>query len=179
MAAIEQRYAQVLTDLVAKGAISADQLRQELAAVTGLVRDSAPLRAVLASPAVDWEKKKALLEDLAQRMQLSRITRNFLLVTVQRGRAQLIAGMDRAFEQLQLEREGVVQAEIISARTLASDERTAIERQLSRRLGRKLHTRYTIDTGLLGGFIARVGDQVFDGSIGGRLQRLQRALISA
>ncbi|MGN6592467.1 MAG: F0F1 ATP synthase subunit delta [Terriglobales bacterium] len=50
---------------------------------------------------------------------------------------------------------------------------------MERQLGRKLQTRYATDPELVGGFVAQVGDQVYDGSIRGRLERLRQALISA
>ncbi|MGH9394335.1 MAG: ATP synthase F1 subunit delta [Terriglobales bacterium] len=178
MAAIEQRYAQALADLVRKGAIPAETLRRELGMVAATVHASAPLRRVLASPAVAWEQKLPVLEAIAAKLELSRLTRNFLLVAAQRGRAARIEGMDAAFEQLLLEQEGIVKAEISSARSLSAAERERIEAELSRRLGRKLDPRYTNDPALVGGFLARVGDQIYDGSIRGRLERLRQHLLA-
>ncbi|HXR98053.1 MAG TPA: ATP synthase F1 subunit delta [Terriglobales bacterium] len=178
MAVIEQRYAQALTDLVARGDIDADKLRRELATLTQVVESSPALTTVLASPAVAWEKKLAVLDALAARLQLSRLTRNFLVVAAQRGRISLLAGIDRAFEQLRLQTQGIVKAQILSARELGQAERAAIERQLSLSLGRKLETQYATDASLVGGFLARVGDQVYDGSIRGRLDRLRQNLLN-
>jgi len=182
MGVIEQRYAQALADLATGGAtpgiMDAAVLGRELDEVAATLGASAPLRAVLASPAVAWNKKRALLDAVAERAHFSRITRNFLLVAVQRGRASRVQGIAEAFEQLLLERQGIVQAEVTSARALAPEERAAIEASLARRLGRQLQVQYREDGELVGGFIARVGDQVFDGSIAGRLRRLRSALIA-
>lgn len=179
MAAVEQRYARALADLVAKGDLPAEQLRAELAQVAGMVEASAPLRVVLASPAVPWERKKALLGILAQKLGVSRLTRNFLLVVAERDRAGHLGGIEKAFEQMLLDQQGVVIAEVASARSLSQAERQALEAQLEKRLGRKLRTRYRTDPELVGGFRAQVGDQVYDGSLRGRLQRLRQALLSA
>ncbi|HXE32115.1 MAG TPA: ATP synthase F1 subunit delta [Terriglobales bacterium] len=179
MAVIEQRYAQALADLVAQGVVPAGQMRRELAELTQVIESSRPLRTVLASPAVAWDKKRALLDAVADRVGVSRIARNFLIVAAQRGRVGRLAGMDLAFEQLLLEREGIVKAEVASARQLNARERAAIEAELARQLGRKLQTRYVTDAALVGGFVARVGDQVYDGSIRGRLGRLRQALLTA
>ncbi|MGH9518558.1 MAG: F0F1 ATP synthase subunit delta, partial [Terriglobales bacterium] len=84
--AIDRRYAQALADLVAKGAIPADVARRELAELATLVSESVPLRTVVASPAVSWEKKVALLDAVAAKAGVSRISRNFMIVTAQRGR---------------------------------------------------------------------------------------------
>ena len=178
MGVIEQRYAQALADLAAKGAIDTATLGRELKDVAATLHASAPLRAVLASPAVEWDKKQDLLRALSARANFSQITRNFLLVAAQRGRASRLEGIAQAFEQLLLDQQGIVAAEGASARALAPEERAAIEAGLGRRLGKKLHIHYRVDDALVGGFIARVGDQVFDGSISGRLDRLRSALIA-
>lgn len=178
MPVIEQRYAQALADVVARGDIPAATLRQELRGLAELIEASAPLRLVLASPAVAWEQKLGLLQALAGHSQVSRITRNFLVVAAQRGRLALLPGMEQAFERLLLEQQGVVRAEVASARALSAGERAALEAGLARRLGRQLDTRYRTDPELVGGFVARVGDQVFDGSLRGRLQRLRQHLLA-
>lgn len=179
MAAIEQRYAQALADLVDSGAIAAATLQRELRDLATMVAESPALRTVLASPAVTWPQKQALLEALTSKSKLSRLTRNFLLVTAQRDRIAYLGGIEQAFEQILLDQQGIVRAEVASARALAKAERAAIERELSSRLGRKLETRYRTDPDLVGGFIARVGDQVYDGSLRGRLQRLRQTLLSS
>ncbi|MGH9476116.1 MAG: ATP synthase F1 subunit delta [Terriglobales bacterium] len=179
MAAVEQRYARALADLVARGDMPAGQLQSELAQVAAMVDSSPQLRVVLASPAVPWERKKGLLDTLAQKLGVSRLTRNFLLVAAERDRAGHIGGMEKAFEQILLEQQGVVIAEIASARSLSAAERQALEAELEKQLGRKLRTHFRTDPELVGGFRAQVGDEVYDGSIRGRLQRLRQSLLSA
>ena len=56
--------------------------------------------------------------------------------------------------------------------------------ELARRLGRgcdprQLEISYKEDPGILGGFVARIGEQVHDYSVSGRLARLRRRLAEA
>ncbi|MGH9481170.1 MAG: ATP synthase F1 subunit delta [Terriglobales bacterium] len=178
MAVIEQRYAQALADLADKGAIQAATLQRELRELAAMMAESPALRRILASPALAWPQKQALLEVLAAKSKISCLTRNFLLVAAQRGRLGRLEGIEQAFEQLLLDRQGIVRAEVSSARVLSKPERTAIERELSNRLGRKLEARYRTEPELVGGFVARVGDQVYDGSLRGRLDRLRQGLLA-
>ncbi len=176
MGVIEQRYAEALADLVARGSVAAADLARDLEQVAAMLAEPTGLATVLASPAVNWPHKRAALEALAGRAQLAPVTRNFLLVVAQRGRAARIPGIVRAFEELLLERRGIVRAEIASARPLSAAERAALEQALARRLGRQLEPRYRVQPDLVGGFVARVGDDVYDASILGRLQRLRHQL---
>ncbi|MGH9478936.1 MAG: ATP synthase F1 subunit delta [Terriglobales bacterium] len=179
MAVIEQRYAHVLADLVDSGAVAAATLRSDLRDVCAMMASSPALGAVLTSPAVGWEDKSKLLDQLASSSGLARLTRNFLLVAAERGRMTLLPAIERAFEQLLLDRQGIVRAEVASARSLSEAERAALEAELGRRLGVKLQAHYHTDRELVGGFIARVGDQVYDGSLRGRLDRLRQTLMDA
>lgn len=179
MAAIEQRYASALAALVGAGKADADRLLGELDEVGDMLQTSPPLRGVLASPAVGFEKKRAVIEALAKRAGLSPIARNLMLVTAQRGRAAYWTGITRALRQLLLAQRGIVQTEIVSARDLTAAERQAIETRLAAAVGHTLQAEYRRDDNLLGGFVARVGDRIFDASLRGRLQRLRQALTSA
>jgi F-type H+-transporting ATPase subunit delta len=179
MAAIEQRYARALADLAFRAQADTEKLRRDLLADSQTLAASLPLRMVLASPAVGWDKKRAILDAIAEKLGLSRLTRNFLLVAGERGRSTHIQGMEQAFEQILLDRAGIVRATVTSARALNAQQQSEIASALERQLGRKLQTRYATDPELVGGFVAQVGDQVYDGSIRGRLERLRQALISA
>lgn len=180
MAVIEKRYATALTELVAAGKVGAEELLESLDRFVAVLASSAALREVLDSPAVTWEEKRGVLEALAARLQMAPMARNLLLVVAQRGRMSRLGGIAAALRhQLLLERQGIVQTEIVSARELTAAERGAIEKELAAQVGLKLQAAYRRDENLLGGFVARVGDQVFDGSIRGRLQRLRQALTGA
>jgi F-type H+-transporting ATPase subunit delta len=176
MAIIEQRYANALADLVARGDIAAGDLARDLGQVSAMLAESTGLATVLTSPAVNWLHKRAVIDALAARAQLAPITRNFLLVVAQRGRAGRIAAIAHALEALLLERRGIVRAEVSSARILSAGERAMLEQTLARRLGRQLEAHYRLQPDLVGGFLARVGDDVYDASILGRLQRLRHRL---
>lgn len=177
MPAVDEHYAQALLGVVADGKAEAGNLRRELGELGGLIADSIPLRLALASPAVSTSNKQAVLEAVAYRLGLSRVMRNFLAVAARRGRAAHIPGIAAAFERLWREHQGLRHAEIISARPLGGDERAAIERALAAATDGQIEPEYKVDAALIGGFTARVGGTVYDGSLRGRLDRLRRELL--
>ncbi|HZT74483.1 MAG TPA: ATP synthase F1 subunit delta [Terriglobales bacterium] len=176
MALIDERYARALLDLAATGGAEAERLRPELAQCAALVEQSRELRAVLASPAVARERKLAVLEILAQRLGLSRWMRNFLAVAAVRGRAGRLPAIAAAFERLWREQAGIRRAQVFSARPLVAEERAAIEQALAAATAARIEASYQEDAALIGGFTARVGDVVYDGSLRGRLDRLRHEL---
>ena len=68
MKALAQRYANALVD-VALEHNQAAQIKQELAAFAALIRESADLRAFLASPAITRANKHAVLDQLAHQLR--------------------------------------------------------------------------------------------------------------
>ncbi|MGH9534425.1 MAG: ATP synthase F1 subunit delta [Terriglobales bacterium] len=175
--AIAQHYAQALLGVAADGKAEATALRRELAELAALIAGSRELRLALSSPAIMAAQKQAVLGAVAYRLGLSRIMRNFLAVAASRGRAAEVPAIADAFERLWRERQGIRRAEIRSARPLQAAERASIERALAAATGGQIEPEYREDADLIGGFVARVGDTVYDGSLRGRLDRLRRGLL--
>jgi F-type H+-transporting ATPase subunit delta len=102
--------------------------------------------------------------------------RNFLGTLAENKRLALLPEIAAQFEVLRAEVENVVDVEVIAAREIAAPQQKRLMEALKRRLGRdvRMHTR--IDGTLIGGAIVRAGDLVIDGSLKGRLARLDSAL---
>lgn len=102
--------------------------------------------------------------------------KNFLRALAENRRLVLLPEIAAQFEKLRADVEGVVDVEVIAAREIAAPQQKRLEAALAKRLGRdvRLHTR--LDDSLIGGAIVRAGDLVIDGSLKGRLERLETAL---
>jgi hypothetical protein len=85
------------------------------------------------------------------------------------------------FERLtrqQAQAAGLV-AWVRSAVPLTEEERTLLKRRLQQRFGQEFVLRVEIDPTLIGGLVVRAKDQVFDGSVAGRLDALDAQLRTA
>lgn len=67
-------------------------------------------------------------------------------------------------------------ARVESAKPLEPVERAALEDALTRRYGRAVETVFAVEPTLIGGMRLRVGSDVYDGSIRGRLDALENHL---
>jgi len=102
--------------------------------------------------------------------------RNFLRALAENRRLALLPQIAAQFEELRAEIEGVVDVEVIAAREIAAPQQKKLESALAKRLGREVRMHTRIDETLLGGAIVRAGDLVIDGSLKGRIARLDSAL---
>jgi F-type H+-transporting ATPase subunit delta len=176
--ALASRYASALVDVVMgpKSAMDPHQLLQELRGFEEVLAGSAELRTALASPSVPPARKRAVVADIAARLGVSRVARNFLFVLVDHRRIEMLTEVLEAFDLLADERLGFVRAEISSARELDQRQRAAVSHGFERFTGRNVRMRYAIDPALLGGLVARIGSTVYDGSVRGQLQALGKRL---
>ncbi len=130
----------------------------------------------LTSPVVSGDKKRAVLAELLPGMSED-VTR-FLGILAHRDRLNLVPEIATSFRRLLNEYRGVVVAEITTAVPIDERQKTVIASRLGRRLGKTVVLETRVDPAIVGGVIAQVGDNVIDGSVRGRLERLRRALIT-
>ena len=84
-----------------------------------------------------------------------------------------IAGL---YEELRAEAERVVRAKVTSASALPAADLDTIKAALKTRFGREVEVETAVDELLIGGAVIAAGDVVIDGSLRGKLARLQGAL---
>jgi len=102
--------------------------------------------------------------------------KNFLRALATNRRLALLPQIAAQFDKLRADTEGVVEVEVIAAREIAAPQEKRLQAALARRLGREVRMHTRIDESLIGGAIVRAGDLVIDGTLKGRLERLESAL---
>ena len=99
--------------------------------------------------------------------------RNLLALMVRRGRFEQLPAVISEFRRLYRLREGIVLATVTSASALEPAEVQALQSHLEATTGKSIELSQEVDHELLGGLQVRVGDQLIDGSVRGRLERLR------
>ena len=102
--------------------------------------------------------------------------RSFLALLADNRRLALLPEIAGLFEELRAEAERVVKARVTSATALGNGELEGIKAALNKRFGREVEIETSVDASLIGGAVIDAGDVVIDGSLKGKLGRLQAAL---
>jgi F-type H+-transporting ATPase subunit delta len=134
-------------------------------------------RTVFLSPAVPAVQKAAALDRLLP--SASPMVRNFLHILVDRDRLAEVPGIREALGELINVQRGVITADVTTAIPLDAELERVIAQRLAAHLGRdpnKVSIRTRVDPSIIGGVVARVGDQVIDDSVRGRIERLRQAI---
>ena len=80
----------------------------------------------------------------------------------------------RAIRVLHDRDSGVVSAKVTVAAAVGEEERRKIGDALGRRLNRKVRVELGVDETILGGFVAKVGSEIFDASVRHAIERFQK-----
>ena len=178
LSAVAKRYADALADVVtaAGSPLRPEDAVAELRGFDGALQGSPELQNALVTPAIANARKKAVVGRIADVLKLSRISRNFLFVLVDKRRIGLLGEIIQLLETIVDERLGFARAEVASARELSDLQRTALNTRLESLTGKRVRMRVKVDESLIGGVIARIGSTVYDGSVRGQLENLGRRL---
>lgn len=178
MAEVASRYARALTDVVTgpKPLEQPDVIERQLRSFQELIEESADLRNMLESPAVRAARKKALIETLGARLELSKTARNVLFLLVDHRRMNQLGAILTQFRAMVDEQMGLVQARVTSAQPLSDADRAGLEAALAGKTGRRVRASYEVDPALIGGVVTRVGSTIYDGSVVEHLRLLREKL---
>lgn len=174
-AAVAKRYALALFQLGKENQLL-DKLEEELRVVKEIVTFNPGLTALLKSPKLTKEKKKAIIKEAFS--SASPFVLNTLNIMIDRHREDHISGLADYFIQLANEEKGIAQATVYSVRPLTDAESQALSESFAAKVGKKsLTIDNIVDSNLLGGIKLRIGNRIFDGSLRGKLERLERKLL--
>ena len=107
---------------------------------------------------------------------VSRLALNLISLLASRNSARLARSITESYQEMLDEYNGIERAEIVSAVTLSDDQQQRIETMLKDIVGKNITATSRVEPHILGGFVARVGDKVIDGSTRTRLDDLRRQL---
>ena len=107
---------------------------------------------------------------------VSRLALNLISLLASRNSARLARSITESYQEMLDEYNGIERAEIVSAVTLSDEQQQRIETMLKDIVGKNITATSRVEPHILGGFVARVGDKVIDGSTRTRLDDLRRQL---
>ena len=178
LSAVATRYANALADVVTApgSSLAPEAALAELRAFESAMRESHELTAALATPAIPGTRKKAVIGRIVDALKLSTVTRHFLFVLNDHRRMASLGEIAHAFQTVLDERTGILPAEIASAGDMSEAERAALAAELEKLTGKRIRMTFAVDESLIGGVVAKVGSMLYDGSVRGSLESLQRRL---
>lgn len=172
---VAKRYALALFQIAREQKLL-DKVEEELRVVKEVLYLNEDLKSVLKSPKLSKETKKQILKTSFS--SLDKNLFNTLMLLIDRHRQDEIIPMAEAFIELANDERGVEVADVYSIRPLSDEERAGLSSSFAEKVGKKsLQIENIVDSNLLGGIKIRIGNRIFDGSLRGKLDRLERKLL--
>jgi F-type H+-transporting ATPase subunit delta len=173
---VAKRYASALFQIANEQQILG-QVEEDLRVVKEVLEYNPDLKAVLKSSKLTIDKKKEIVKNAFASVNMYVL--NTVLLLIDRHREDQIVEVTDQFLELANEAMGIAEAEVYSARELTDAEREALSATFAAKIGKKsLRIENIVDSNLLGGIRLRIGNRIYDGSLRGKLDRLERKLLS-
>lgn len=154
---------------IAEAEEAAETVEEELFRFARTVEQESALRESLTDPALPVERKKAVLQEILGE-RASPHTISILGFLVEQGKARELTAIVDELVGLAAQRRRAAVAEVRAAVELTDKHKEDLTAALERATGKKVELRVIVDPSVIGGVVARVGDQVIDGSIRRRLE---------
>jgi len=176
MPAFVARYASAFAEVVTDAKLDTAAIDRQFSDFLATWDGSPELRTFFVNPAIPAAQKIAILDKLNAKFGLVKELRNLLAVLIQNDRIGHVAEVAAAYRSILQEQLGIRPAEIVTARELSADERSALVAEVAKLAGAKIDPSFKLDQSIFGGAVVRIGSTVYDGSVRGRLDRLREAL---
>ena len=174
LATLARPYAEAVFE-IAKEENSFDNWSENLDFLTAVIKD--PMMAqVIMNPRMTKTDLESIMLSICEDKISTDTGKNLVRMLVENNRLSVISQLAEQYEQLKAEHLGYVTVDLISTYVVKSNQRQKIEAVLKKRLGKAININTSIDRDLVGGWLIRIGDQVIDLSIKGRLQQLATEL---
>jgi F-type H+-transporting ATPase subunit delta len=144
--------------------------------IAGLTTDE-EIMALLQNPRLPFAAKKSLLQKRLG--EINPLVFNLALLLTSKDILRLAGDISKQYNDLLDVHRGINRAEVIAALPLNDEDREAIASRLGEIVERKVVVEAQVDSSIIGGFIARIGDTLIDGSIRQRLEALRKSLVEA
>ena len=170
-----RRYAQAVFQL----ALEHDGLEMWLDDLTLLASatQDAEFSAFLDAPQVTVAQKIQVIAD-SLGDHINPLALNLVSLLAGRNSAGLITGITEVYQEMLDAHTGIERADVVTAVDIDDDQQRRIADLLKSIVGKEVTITTRVEPELIGGFVARVGDRVIDGSTRTRLAEMKRGIAS-
>ena len=169
------RYAGALVDLAEKDK-AVDKIQNDLLALRAALELSEELNEAITSPLVSSSEQANVMDALAKKVKMQKLTQNFLGVLAQNRRVGALPGIIGAYEKIVAQRSGLVDVCVETAETLSKEQVKAVKSKVEKALGATVRLEEKVSPDIMGGMVVTIGSYMIDDSVRRKIERLGMAL---
>ena len=134
------------------------------------------LTSIIKSPVVKPQIKSSILNDIFL-SKISEDSLKFLQFVVDKKREDVLINIVKKFLELKDEYLGILNVEVTSPYDFNEDQKEQIKKNLESSFNKIIRLNFVIDEELIGGFIAKVADTMYDASVKHQLELLRKQFL--
>jgi F-type H+-transporting ATPase subunit delta len=170
-----RRYAEAAFELATRDDAH-DAWSKDLALAAQLLGDERAAR-IVDNPSLAFADREAVIDKLLDD-RVRPQAKSLVHLLGRRGRIDLLPQISSEYDRLLRRSRGIETAVVTSAIPLTKPETEAVRDRVRKMTGAEVELESVIDPSLIGGLTVRVGDQLLDASVRGRLERLREQLVA-
>lgn len=172
-AVVAKRYAKALFEVAQQQKV-VSEVQEQLKLIVQALEQDADIEKFLSVPSIAPEQKIAVLK-AAFGDRVSTLVFNTVQILITRRRQDIIAEVYAAYTKVAGDSLGQAHATVYSAQALSDAELANVAAQFGQLTGKAIIAEQIVEPSLLGGVQVRIGDRLYDGSLSGKLERLQKS----
>lgn len=174
---ISTRYASSFLGLALEKGI-VERASTDMDMIFNAFSSSAELRSAMKNPVIKVDVKESVLTEIFSK-KIDAETMKFVKFVLQKGREDLLQSIAQKFLELKDIQAGVVKIIVTSAFDLSEAQKKEIKDKFISSLNKKVEISYKIEKKVIGGFIAKIGDTIYDASVQHQLELLRKHFIKS
>lgn len=169
------RYATALFEIADEsGAL--DAVEGALGQLQEALNISPELNQLIKSPIVRREEQAAAMAKICDAMGIGAPVSSAIGLMAANRRLFALPQVIKGYNELLAKKRGVQAAQVVSAKPLSDAQRAALEDAIKKSVGADIALDVTVDEGLIGGLVVKVGSKMIDSSIRTKLASLKTAM---
>lgn len=173
---IATRYAKSLIGLANEGGLNYGVLHQNLQNVKEILSLTSELYDTLCNPVISINDKEDLIGCIFAN-DTDETIRNFLKLLVKENRFNLIYEIIKIYDNMLDKINNISKVEVLSAIELNDNLKEQIKNKLGEILKKEIIVNYNTDKSIMAGLVYKMGDNIFDTSLKGKLDKFKKAIL--
>ncbi len=153
-----------------------EELHNDMGLFAEVWEQNQDFKNLLDSPIVKTDKKQKIIDAIFGKHFQSELMKLLVEMIVRKGREMYLPQVATSFLKIYDEAKGIGRGAIISAIPLGDDQVKIIQANLEKATGKTYELTEEVDPKLIGGFMLKVDDNLFDGSVSSSLRRARQQL---
>jgi F-type H+-transporting ATPase subunit delta len=150
-----------------------DAVSTDMEYINAVISSSSQLKLMIKNPVIKPAVKSSVLKEIFGG-KISSDAQEFISFLIEKNRIEYLQDIIHKYFELRDIYLGVVNISVKTAQEFTNEQTSTLKNKFESLLSKKVNFKFEIDNSIIGGFIARVGDTVYDASISNQLSLLKK-----